>query len=53
MTQIMNLSNLAPEIQEAILFSPRVEQEGDSVTEAANRISRNCVILNTLHRFAQ
>jgi len=26
MTQIMNLMNLAPEIQEAILFLPRVEQ---------------------------
>tara|TARA_R110002020_G_scaffold244208_1_gene457870 strand:- start:498 stop:881 length:384 start_codon:yes stop_codon:yes gene_type:complete len=33
MTQIMNLLNLAPEIQEAILFLPRVEQGGDSVTE--------------------
>ena len=33
MTQIMNLMNLAPEIQEAILFLPRVEQGSDPVTE--------------------
>jgi len=33
MTQIMNLLNLAPDIQEAILFFPRVEQGGDPVTE--------------------
>ncbi|WP_339748167.1 hypothetical protein [uncultured Rubinisphaera sp.] len=33
MTQIMNLLNLAPAIQEAILFLPRVEQGGDPVTE--------------------
>ncbi|WP_339748264.1 hypothetical protein [uncultured Rubinisphaera sp.] len=33
MTQIMNLLNLAPEIQEEILFLPRVEQGGDPVTE--------------------
>jgi len=33
MTQIMNLLNLAPEIQEAILFLPRVEQGGDPVSE--------------------
>ncbi len=33
MTQIMNLLNLAPEIQEAILFLPRVEQGNDPVTE--------------------
>ncbi|WP_339748161.1 hypothetical protein [uncultured Rubinisphaera sp.] len=29
----MNLLNLAPEIQEAILFMPRVEQGSDPVTE--------------------
>ena len=33
MTQIMNLLSLAPEIQVAILFLPRVEQGGDPVTE--------------------
>ena len=33
MTQITNLLNLAPDIQEAILFLPRVEQGGDPVTE--------------------
>ena len=33
MTQIMNLLNLSPAIQEAILFLPRVEQGGDPVTE--------------------
>ena len=32
-TQIMNLLNLAPEIQEAILFLPRLEQGRASVTE--------------------
>lgn len=33
MTQIMNLLNLAPNIQEAILFLPRVEQGRDPITE--------------------
>ncbi|MEQ9410228.1 MAG: hypothetical protein RIK87_21005 [Fuerstiella sp.] len=33
MSQIMNLLNLAPEIQEAILFLPRVEAGRDPVTE--------------------
>ncbi|MEX0725759.1 MAG: hypothetical protein WEB58_06335 [Planctomycetaceae bacterium] len=33
MTQIMNLLHLAPEIQEAILFLPRVEAGKDPVTE--------------------
>lgn len=33
MTQIMNLLNLAPDIQEAILFLPQVEQGRDAVTE--------------------
>lgn len=33
MTQIMNLQNLAPKIQEEILFLPRVEQGRDSITE--------------------
>lgn len=32
-TQIMNLLNLAPDIQEAILFLPRTEQGRDSITE--------------------
>ncbi len=32
-TQIMNLLHLAPDIQEAILFLPRVEQGRDPVTE--------------------
>lgn len=31
-TQIMNLLNLAPEIQEEILFLPRVEKGKDPVT---------------------
>lgn len=33
MTQIMNLLNLAPDIQEAILFLPRIERGKDAVTE--------------------
>ena len=33
MTQIMNLLNLAPDIQEAILFLPRVERGKDAITE--------------------
>lgn len=32
-TQIMNLLNLAPDIQEAILFLPLVEQGKDAITE--------------------
>jgi len=32
-TQILNLLNLAPGIQEALLFLPRVERGKDSVTE--------------------
>jgi len=32
-TQIMNLLNLAPDIQEALLFLPPVEQGKDAVTE--------------------
>jgi len=32
-TQIMNLLNLAPDIQEAILFLPKVERGRDPVTE--------------------
>ena len=33
MTQVMNLLNLAPEIQEAILFLPRTVRGKDSITE--------------------
>ncbi|MDA7914699.1 hypothetical protein N9B98_00370 [bacterium] len=33
LSQIMNLLTLAPEIQEAILFLPRVDQGRDRVTE--------------------
>ena len=33
LTQIMNLLNLAPDIQEALLFLPRVESGGDPVCE--------------------
>lgn len=33
MTQIMNLLHLAPEIQEQILFMPRVENPSDPITE--------------------
>jgi hypothetical protein len=33
LTQIMNLLNLAPDIQEAILHLPRVESGRDPVTE--------------------
>jgi hypothetical protein len=29
----MNLLNLAPDIQEALLFLPRIEKGGESVTE--------------------
>ena len=32
-SQIMNLLNLAPDIQEALLFLPRVERGKDPVTE--------------------
>ncbi len=32
-TQVMNLLHLAPDIQEAILFLPRVEQGRDPITE--------------------
>ena len=32
-TQIMNLLNLAPDIQESILFLPRVETGRDPITE--------------------
>jgi hypothetical protein len=33
LTQIMNLLNLAPDIQEALLFLPRVERGKDPLTE--------------------
>jgi len=33
MTQIMNLLHLAPDIQEAVLFLPRVESGKDPLTE--------------------
>ena len=33
LTQIMNLLNLAPDIQEAMLFLPRIERGRDPVTE--------------------
>lgn len=36
-TQIMNLLNLAPDIQEAILFLPRVESGRDPIREHAIR----------------
>lgn len=32
-TQVMNLLHLAPDIQEAILFLPRIEQGCDAITE--------------------
>ena len=41
MTHIMWLTNLAPEIQEAILFLPRVESGPDTVKEIdVRRIAR-------------
>ena len=41
MTHIMWLTNLAPEIQEAILFLPRVESGPDSIKEIeVRRIAR-------------
>jgi hypothetical protein len=41
MTHIMWLTNLAPEIQEAILFLPRVESGPDAVKESdVQRIAR-------------
>ena len=41
MTHIMWLTNLAPEIQEAILFLPRVESGSDTVKEIeVRRIAR-------------
>lgn len=33
MSQIMNLLNLAPDIQEQLLFLPRVERRRDPITE--------------------
>jgi hypothetical protein len=33
LTQVMNLLNLAPDIQEALLFLPRVERGKDPITE--------------------
>jgi len=38
MTQIMNLLHLAPDLQEAILFLPRVEKGKDPVTERELRV---------------
>ena len=38
LTQIMNLLNLAPDIQEALLFLPRVERGEDPVTERELRV---------------
>ena len=41
MTHIMRLTNLAPEVQEAILFLPRVESGPDAVKEiGVRRIAR-------------
>ena len=41
MTHIMWLTNLAPEIQEAILFLPRIESGPDTVKEIdVRRIAR-------------
>ena len=60
MTHIMWLTNLAPEIQEAILFLPRVESGPDRVKEIdLRRIARvmdwgvqreRCVICSPLRR---
>jgi hypothetical protein len=36
-TQIMDLLNLSPELQEALLFLPRVDRGRDPVTERALR----------------
>lgn len=43
MTQIMNLVNLAPEIQEEILFLPPVESGRDPIHERALRPINACV----------
>lgn len=43
MTQIMNLANLAPEIQEAILFLPTVESGRDPIHERSLRPVNACV----------
>ncbi|MGB0600246.1 MAG: hypothetical protein ACPGLY_26510 [Rubripirellula sp.] len=41
MTHIMRLTNLAPDIQDAILFLPRVESAMDTVKEIdVRRIAR-------------
>jgi len=37
-TQIMNLLNLAPEIQERLLFLPGTEKGWDAVTEREMRV---------------
>jgi hypothetical protein len=37
MTQVMNLLNLAPEIQEEILFWPKIEEGREPVSERALR----------------
>ena len=38
-SQIMNLLNLAPDIQEALLFLPKVERGRDPVTERELRVA--------------
>ena len=38
LTRVMNLLNLAPDIQEALLFLPRVESGADPVCERRLRV---------------
>ena len=59
MTQIMNLLHLAPDLQEAILFLPRVEKGKDPVTErdlrnisAKNEWRRQRTLFHKLTRYS-
>jgi len=43
-TQIMDLLHLAPDIQEAILFLPRVTSGRDPVSEREVRVARTALV---------
>jgi hypothetical protein len=60
MTQIMNLLHLAPDIQEALLFLPRVVEGKDAITEKMLRPiaaevdwGMQCEIWRTIHASAE
>jgi len=50
MTQIMNLLNLAPDIQEALLFLPPVEHGKGTITERQLRVTRSAPEWKQLRR---